>query len=366
MRRWLAGIVAVMLGGAVAHAQDPAPSSPLAGSAPGGAAAKELPQRRPTPLPPPVAGGEAAAAPTPVIVERAVVDPRSVRPIPPSQPARSAGRFEPRIFDGAPAPSNAYDDVVALTFTTRGKAQTCSGVAVSADTILTAGHCTCGAPNSYSVVTGPDSRAARRGERLLVRDFTAFPGYSCDRRAEDQTGLDLAMFRLTKPSQHLEERVRPISLMADAIRNERPTELRVYGYGFTEHGALGERRETFVPVATLTCVGRRWRGTGCAPFVEFVLSARGVRNAAGRPSIKDSCGGDSGGPVFLITGTRSYLVGIVSRGLAGGPMIAGKPCGGGGIYSTVGRHSVINWLTNEGTQLCLRDGACKVATRFGP
>ena len=68
--------------------------------------------------------------------------------------------------------------------------------------------------------------------------------------------------------------------------------------------------------------------TGVSPGGEFVAGGAG----------KDSCNGDSGGPVFMDTPRGVMLVGAVSRATSS----ATSPCGDGGIY--VRTDKVLSWI----------------------
>ena len=297
-------------------------------------------------------------------------DPRARLPASAFSPKRSLGSQAPRSRDGIrvrmiggnPSPQSDHDDVVAIRFLQDGVPNVCTGVAISGDAILTAGHCTCGAPGSYQVIAGPYSYKDIRGA-YAVADVHAYPGYDCGQIPEQQRGLDLGLIRLRQRQDNLERLVRPVALLRDAI-NATASEFRVYGYGRTERGLLGERRDAIIPIATLTCSTPAWQHSGCAPFVEFVLSAQGTSSSGGLAALRDSCSGDSGGPVFWIDKDRAFLVGLVSRGLDVNVSVAGLPCGGGGIYSTVGRFSVIHWLESEGVSVCVNGSPCQTKSTF--
>ena len=67
------------------------------------------------------------------------------------------------------------------------------------------------------------------------------------------------------------------------------------------------------------------------------------------PSIRtDTCGGDSGGPVFLFVNGAPRLVAVTSRAAPGTQANPNSQCGGGGIYTLIGRKSVHQWLQANG------------------
>ncbi len=265
----------------------------------------------------------------------------------------------PKMIQAEPKPDEAYDHIVAIRFRKNGVSQICTGVAISADAVLTAGHCACGDTGTYDIVTGPrgNRNATNITGRFAIRSMIPFPGYRCELPPERQAGLDVALVLLAQRYDKLARLRRPISLLGPLIAQP-PQALKVYGYGYTETGAIGERRGAPIAVATLTCTGREWSRIGCAGFREFVLSQRGVLGVMPSTALRDSCGGDSGGPVFWGDGSLAYLVGLVSRAVDLRTVVAGQPCGGGGIYSNVGRHSVINWLRHHGVDVCVKGAAC--------
>ena len=60
---------------------------------------------------------------------------------------------------------------------------------------------------------------------------------------------------------------------------------------------------------------------------------------AGAPLLdRDSCNGDSGGPAYIQAEDGWYLAGATSRATAS----SRRPCGDGGIYTTVSAH--LEWV----------------------
>jgi secreted trypsin-like serine protease len=69
--------------------------------------------------------------------------------------------------------------------------------------------------------------------------------------------------------------------------------------------------------------------TGCMPPLELVLGRNGGR---------DTCAGDSGGPVLENAGGSLRIVAVTSRSILGGVL----RCGDGGIYTRVDQ--VDSWI----------------------
>lgn len=333
MRRWRrmgAAALAALLAGQMLFAVPSSAQAPAEPLAPSSNPAPSSPPR--VPATPPVA------------------DPDEGETIDATKPRRRS-----RIIRGEAAPSSAEDAIVAIRFTNpaNGRRSICTGTAVSGNAIVTAGHCTCGDRRSYDVVIGASTQV---GRAYPVGEVLTFPGFDCRQPEADQPGLDVGLILLRDDVDALQKRAVAISLLGDVLKS-RPASLQVYGYGLTEFGGLGERRTADIKVRTLSCTDPASRRAGCQSFYEFVLSSYDTSSGG---LAKDSCGGDSGGPVFWHPGDgQRYLVGVVSRGLRSGPVVSGQPCGGGGIYSTIGRHTVVGWIRRASVALCLRGESCE-------
>ena len=150
-------------------------------------------------------------------------------------------------------------------------------------------------------------------------------------------------------------------------------QLLVVGFGLTE--SLGDGFPDGLIGASITlrdpfCLLDQGLPGGCAVFREFTLS-----NLVTNLDSSDTCGGDSGGPVYFIApeprsdGTiflHRYLVGITSRALGGVPQVFGGQCGGGGIYTAVAHPDVLEWLALQGVPLELGTAARRFAEKGFP
>jgi hypothetical protein len=155
------------------------------------------------------------------------------------------------------------------------------------------------------------------------------------------------------------------SLAADE-QMKRGEELKVVGFGETETGAVAVRMKAQVPVLTPDCSEQPYN-LYCAAFQEMILAERD-----GRSKPRDTCGGDSGGPVFvrrmvtlpecgflseppILTQPQDIVAAITSRAAPFTLASSAQPCGQGGIYTLVGRRSVYAWLDQNHvkSQTCL-------------
>jgi secreted trypsin-like serine protease len=233
-----------------------------------------------------------------------------------------------------------------------GNAYICSGLLVTDQIILTAGHCGCGLAGSYWVNLNQDARrqdpsqmSAVSGPPILFDQRVCRNGYLGE-------GNDLALIRLhdAVPAFNEDSNSRPWTGygypndLVFALRGEitKGMPLTVIGYGYTESRQIGFRNEGQVAVYSFDCEEATLNGI-CSPFSEIILADAG----GGRPA-NDTCGGDSGGPVFWIRDGVLRLVAITSRAAPGLQENSALHCGGGGIYTLIGRKNVHAWLEANG------------------
>ncbi len=274
------------------------------------------------------------------------------------------------IVDGSPALGSFFNDVVRIKFTNQfGKKDLCTGVAISPDAVLTAAHCGCGFGYTVELKTSN----AKTSEFILVQNLSKphlFPGFECGKALHTQAGKDLALFRFQMPAiqsdlesansispAHVTDVIwtPQIKSSMEILSDKRINTLVIAGFGFDENNQLPDSvliGSVFV-VSRYCRLGYAFRSV-CAMFREFVLMSAPV---TGTGKSTDTCGGDSGGPVYLVEGKiivnsessfeqipSKSLIGITSRGLAGVKHQFNGKCGGGGLYTAVGTKPVLDWL----------------------
>lgn len=219
------------------------------------------------------------------------------------------------VVGGSPADPGAWPDAAAL-FTQQAFA--CTGTLVAPDLVLTAGHC---GFNVTEVVLGTVDHGSG-GERLPVARVTAHPDYF--------TTFDVAVVELARPA------TTPHRLLAlDCIERGwlvTGNEVAIVGYGATDSyaqqwGSVLNEARTVIRDASCADLASGCNAT-VSPGGELVAGGDGI----------DSCNGDSGGPLYLLTPEGAFLAGITSR--AASP--ATVPCGDGGIY--VRPDAVLDWV----------------------
>ncbi len=185
----------------------------------------------------------------------------------------------------------------------------CSGILIRRDAILTAAHCV---PATRIGIGNDVNRFVRT---VAVTEAIVHPT------------LDVAVLRLAAEVSIVtrEWRRRPETGVPRGV-------VRLVGFGVDDPrkaGGFGIKRRVDIPIEGWGCDRGRAANAGCTDGAELV-----VAGVAGR----DTCWGDSGGPVLEASGSTFRLLAITSRPAAR----AGAPCGRGGIY--VRADAISDWL----------------------
>lgn len=223
-------------------------------------------------------------------------------------------RYESRYTAIQTAPPDIADGVIVGN----EYAWRCSGVAVAEDVIVTAAHCL---PATRLMITNDVATGGTVHEMASVA-------------RHPNADVDVALLKTKskftdKPAQ-----------LRNATDHDPPMGvLRVIGFGTTDasdKGTFGKKHFVDLQAAGWGCDGERAERTGCKPGLEMVLPG-----SVGR----DTCYGDSGGPVYELWGDGvrcGYrLVGITVRRTADSVL----PCGNGGIYTRI--DVVRDWIDQQ-------------------
>ncbi|KAG8166276.1 hypothetical protein KVR01_004828 [Diaporthe batatas] len=229
------------------------------------------------------------------------------------------------IVGGTTAVSGDFPFIVSLSRGTQG--HFCGGILLNANTVITAAHCTVGQTASNVKVRAGSLAWASGGTQVGVSALKAHPSYN-----SAKIDFDVAVWHLATPIA-TSSTIGYATLPAQGNDPASGTQLTVAGWGFlseTSTAPPATLRKVTVPVISrATCQSQY--GTSAITTNMFCagLTAGG----------KDSCSGDSGGP---IVDSSKTLLGLVSWGQGcAEPNFAG-------VYTRVGQF--VDWInTNKWT-----------------
>jgi endonuclease G len=220
------------------------------------------------------------------------------------------------VLGGADVPEGTWRDAAGVVI---DGFVDCSAVLVAPTVALTAGHCD--DPALTDVIVGTnDLSHPERGETLAVAARITYPDY---RDTFDVTALVLAT-----PST-----VTPRAIATGWAAADIADEAAVTLVGF---GAIDRDGTEFVDalqaadtvITDATCAGARGCNAAARPAGELGAGGMG----------RDTCPGDSGGPLYLRTAYGDFVAGLTSRGYDG----ADSACEDGGIY--VRPDAIVGWV----------------------
>jgi len=247
----------------------------------------------------------------------------------------------PRIFGGSVVPITDHPWQVAIvrhSVTSAWVGQFCGGVIVDARHVITAGHCLgvdfdhdgeFDPATDFDVVAGMPNLKATPGlpaQRIQIATWGGMPQFDV---AANVSPYDAALVTLSQPLDTLAPGVRPAVLVGAGVPTPAGTPLNVSGWGTTEALPNGspDLRST-----DIFAVG----DPDCSAFFDLSLTDEATMLCAVAPG-KDSCSGDSGGP---LTRADSTLVGLVSWG----PQDCASADGAPGVYTELAEPTINSFV----------------------
>lgn len=230
-----------------------------------------------------------------------------------ASPLAHAGGW--RVVGGSPVTDGSWPDAVALF---AGPEFMCTGVLVAPDVVLTAAHCDYGL--TRAVVGARDWTTD--GESIDVADTTSHP--------QSWRTYDVAVVVLEHAAQ-----ATPRAIALDCLADDwlvDGADVEIVGFGATDAWATEDTTRLHAARAVVEDADCSWIAEGCntevSPGGEMIAGGGGI----------DSCNGDSGGPLYVLTDEGDFLAATTSRAT----LSANVPCGDGGIY--VRADAVAEWI----------------------
>lgn len=217
-------------------------------------------------------------------------------PLPVDEPEGPAE--EPVVYGGNPVASCGWPTAVSLE-------GSCTGTLIHPEVVVYAAHC---GTKFKSIRFGDDGSGKNDGFSVSTKYCRKYPGYS-----ENKKGVDFAYCRLSQPVDEFP--VVPPLMGCETAALKPGAEVAVVGFGNTEKDSKNDiKHEVYTQLKSIK-------------NNEAFIGGNG----------KDSCNGDSGGPVFIELADGSWRAfGITSYG--------GK-CGTGGYYSMM--HIGMPWFESD-------------------
>ena len=179
---------------------------------------------------------------------------------------------------------------IVIVIGTRGSF--CTGTALAHDLVLTAGHCVAPAASYRVFLPG------MKPPGLVTKSITVHPRYNRKDYLAGHVTADVALIKLEQP---LPDEVVPAPL-APVTSVEAGDRLVIAGYGTTAASSTEDIGIGVPRAATLVATGK----PGSLQIRLFDPAKRDESPGLG------ACKGDSGGPLFHVSGDKFSVIGVVS------------------------------------------------------
>lgn len=225
------------------------------------------------------------------------------------------------LVGGAPPVQGPHAAVMIVG----SRGNSCTGIAVARDLILTAAHCV-PAGADYKLV---QFDAQRQPQLRDTQQIARHPQFSQKTFDAHRATADVALIKVSNATP-----AAPAAIHGERLKVAPGDRLTVWGYGLTRAGD-GKSGGT-LRNATLTVTGQPGN-------LQIRLMDAANRNE--RPGL-GACTGDSGAPVFRDIGGRMMVVGVVSWSTA-----AGNEAGCGGLTGVTPLSLYYPWIVETARKL---------------
>lgn len=221
------------------------------------------------------------------------------------------------VIGGTAAPAGKWPDAVAVMW---GSEQACTGTLIAPTVVLTAGHCISYDPPDRVLVGASALSRPQEGQTITIAKTIEYP--------DSWNTVDAGLLILSQPATTAPRAIASGWARFD-IKNGAPVQL--VGFGTTDRNGSRPTDSLMEAATTITdynCTTKPGCNAGARPDGELGAGGMGV----------DTCPGDSGGPVYLMTEYGAFLTGITSRAYDD----ATYYCSEGGIYGRPDK--ILDWI----------------------
>jgi len=260
-----------------------------------------------------------------------------------------------KIYGGEITKIDEYPWLVRLEYTkpNNQKGFHCGGVLINERYVVTAAHCISKVPSTWNLISVRlgewDATTSRDCDDSLINEIVCndpavdisveekIVHESYDANSKNQHN-DIALLRLSRPVKYTNF-IKPICLPVDsALRNKNLSDMTmdVAGWGKTETASSSKRKLKVSIDAYSNAACQRVYSSSNIEIIDSQICA------GGDPG-RDSCNGDSGGPLMRLENTgvpHYFLAGIVSFG----PRNCGTP-DVPGVYTRTSKY--IDWIQSK-------------------
>uniref|UniRef100_A0A2C9GWT4 CLIP domain-containing serine protease n=1 Tax=Anopheles funestus TaxID=62324 RepID=A0A2C9GWT4_ANOFN len=221
----------------------------------------------------------------------------------------------------------------------------CGGTLINERYIVTAAHCIVSIDNlspvhrvrlgEWDLATATDCQEGICSNAPIDMNIDQIVVHEKYNPKDASNANDIALIRFTRPVQY-SETIRPICLpLSESLRNRDHVGQTSYaaGWGITETGKASEQKM----IVELNIMSLR----ECQSIYQlYRVLLKTIHMCAGGVRGKDTCNGDSGGPLMRQHAGSWYLIGVVSFG----PSNCGT-AGVPGVYTNVAEY--IDWIKDN-------------------